>query len=62
MPSAAMFTGLILPACGFLFCLTIWLNLSVAAKITGTIWFAAGLVYDIVQNRRGGSTAIPFES
>jgi putrescine importer len=61
-PGHRMLSGLILPAGGFLFCFTIWLNLSVAAKITGTIWFAAGLVYDIVQNRRGGSTAIPFES
>ena len=34
-PGHRVFSGLILPACGFLFCLSIWLNLSVAAKITG---------------------------
>lgn len=54
--------SLILPAGGFLFCLSIWLNLSRAAMITGAIWFAAGLVYDVVQTRRGKSAAIPIAS
>ena len=59
-PGHRWFSGVVLPACGFLFCLTIWLNLSRPAKITGIIWFAAGFVYDLVQSRRGESAAIPL--
>jgi hypothetical protein len=57
-----IFSGLVLPACGFLFCLSIWLNLSVPAKVAGSIWFVLGFAYDLVKNRRGESAAIPFES
>ena len=60
-PGHRVFSGLVLPACGFLFCLSIWLNLSAPGQNHRLLWFAAGLVYDIVQNRRGGSAAIPLE-
>jgi len=61
-PGHRILSGLILPACGFLFCFSIWLNLSVPAKVAGSIWFVLGFVYDLVKNRRGESAAIPFES
>ncbi len=56
------FSGVVLPACGFLFCFSIWLNLSKPAKIIGSIWFAAGFVFDMIQTRRSGTSAIPLES
>jgi putrescine importer len=33
------------PALGMLFCLWIWLSLPTLAKIVGTVWLAAGVVY-----------------
>ena len=42
---------LLLPACGFLFCALIWLNLPKGAKILGTLWFLAGIAWDAVQTR-----------
>lgn len=39
---------MLLPAAGFTFCLTIWLNLATPAKIMGGIWFAAGVGYDAI--------------
>lgn len=59
-PGHGLFSGAILPACGFLFCLSIWLNLSTPAKIIGAAWFVAGFLYDLVQSRRGGTTEIPL--
>jgi hypothetical protein len=49
-----VFTGVCLPAFGFLFCLTIWLNLSKPAKIVGALWFAAGFAFNLWQSRHGG--------
>jgi uncharacterized membrane protein YoaK (UPF0700 family) len=60
-PGHRVLSGLILPACGFLFCFSIWLNLSRPAKVIGFLWFTAGFVYDLVQTRRGGSASIPLE-
>ena len=60
-PGHRVFSGLVLPAFGFLFCFSIWLNLSRPAKVIGSLWFMAGFVYDLVQNRRGGSASIPLE-
>jgi amino acid transporter len=45
-------TGALLPFTGLLFCLSIWLNLSVSAKIAGSVWFTAGLVFHLVRRRR----------
>jgi amino acid transporter len=53
-PGHGVFTGVCLPAFGFLFCLTIWLNLSNPAKILGAAWFAAGFAFHLWQSRRGG--------
>jgi putrescine importer len=49
-----VFTGVCLPAFGFLFCLTIWLNLSNPAKIVGAVWFAVGFAFNLWQSRHGG--------
>ena len=43
----------LVPALGFLFCLGIWWSLAKPAKIAGGIWFALGLVYNVVQTRAG---------
>jgi amino acid transporter len=48
-----VWAGKIWPALGFLFCLSIWLNLSGPAMVMGGGWFAAGLVCYLVQRRRG---------
>lgn len=46
-----VFTDIVLPAAGFIFCLAIWLNLATPAKIAGTIWFAVGFSYNVVLTR-----------
>lgn len=38
-------TGLLLPGGGFLFCLWIWLNISVSSIIMGSVWFVVGIIY-----------------
>ena len=42
---------LLIPGLGFLFCLAIWLNLSMPAKVAGSIWLVIGLLYDAVKSR-----------
>jgi hypothetical protein len=37
--------NLLAPICGFFVCLLLWWNLNVYAKIAGTIWMVAGLIY-----------------
>lgn len=39
------FTHFVLPVVGFFVCLGLWWNLSVPAKIVGTIWMAAGIAF-----------------
>ena len=60
-PGHRILSGVLLPAVGFLFCLSIWLNLSRAAKITGGAWFLVGLVFHIARRRSGAEPAINFE-
>ena len=38
-------TDLVVPACGFLFCLWIWMSLPDSPKILGGIWFLIGIAY-----------------
>ncbi len=38
-------TNFALPVVGFLVCLGLWWNLSVPAKVVGTIWMAAGIAF-----------------
>lgn len=40
-------TNFVLPILGFFICLGLWWNLSVPAKIVGTIWMAAGIAFGI---------------
>jgi hypothetical protein len=50
-----------MPLAGLLFCFSIWLNLSVSAKIAGSIWFAAGLVFYLIHTRRTSSAETAFD-
>jgi putrescine importer len=40
-------TNFITPMVGFFVCLGLWWNLSVSAKIVGTIWMAAGIAFGV---------------
>jgi amino acid transporter len=40
------FTDALVPLLGFLFCLVIFVSLPTSAKLLGSVWFAAGLLYD----------------
>ncbi|MCC6389726.1 MAG: APC family permease [Bryobacterales bacterium] len=60
-PGHGFFSGVILPAFGFFFCLSIWLNLSKPAKMVGATWFAAGFVYHLIQSRRVSGETPEFE-
>jgi putrescine importer len=46
-----LFANLFLPLGGFLFCLTIWWNLSLPARIAGGLWVAGGLLQLAVRTR-----------
>jgi amino acid transporter len=63
-PGHGRFSGVVLPLTGLLFCFSIWLNLSVPAKIVGSVWFAAGFVFHLIQTRRtaGVEPAFDFSS
>jgi amino acid transporter len=60
-PGHGRFAGAILPLAGLLFCLAIWLNLSVNAKIAGGLWFAGGLVFHLIRTRRTGGAEPAFD-
>ncbi|MFY9530057.1 MAG: APC family permease [Candidatus Acidiferrales bacterium] len=46
-----LFTDVVLPGLGFLFCLMIFLGLAGATKLAGGIWLGAGLVYVAFKTR-----------
>jgi len=46
-----IFSDLLIPLCGFLFCLAIWVSLPGPAKRIGSIWLGAGLVYHVIATR-----------
>jgi amino acid transporter len=52
-----LFTDLVLPALGFLFCGLIWWGLAAPAKIAGGIWFIVGL-FVLASHTRGFRQAI----
>lgn len=60
-PGHGLWGGIVLPGLGFLFCFSIWLNLSRPAQIAGGIWFATGLLFHLWQRRRTGGAAPEFE-
>jgi hypothetical protein len=41
----------VVPIAGFLFCLAIWASLPWPAKIAGSCWLVAGVIYDAAQTR-----------
>jgi putrescine importer len=57
-----IWTNLAVPALGFGICLFIWLNLSVAAKVAGTAWIAAGILYGAIRTKGFRSDLVRFET
>ena len=49
------------PLLGFAICLLLWLNLSRPARIAGTIWVAAGLIFGAVKTRGFRGDLVDFE-
>jgi putrescine importer len=49
------------PLLGFCICFFIWLNLSRPAKIAGTIWIAAGILYGAVRTKGFRPDLVTFE-
>ncbi|NLG03926.1 MAG: APC family permease [Clostridia bacterium] len=47
----AILKWLIIPICGAVICLLIWLSLAFMAKIVGTIWMIIGLIYLAIQTK-----------
>jgi amino acid transporter len=41
----------LVPTLGFLFCLAIWLNLPLPAKVVGGLWLLGGVTYDAIRTR-----------
>jgi putrescine importer len=50
------------PVLGFCICFFIWLNLSSAAKIAGTIWIAVGIAYGAVRTKGFQPELITFDT
>jgi putrescine importer len=46
-----LLTDAIFPATGFVVCLIIWLNLPSPAKIVGTIWLSAGIIFLLIKTK-----------
>ncbi len=53
-------TNLVPPVLGFVICLALWLNLSWPAKLYGSIWMAAGIIFGIWKTR-GFREQLSFE-
>jgi amino acid transporter len=53
-------TNLVPPVFGFIICLALWLNLSRPAKLYGSIWMAAGILFGIWKTR-GFREQLSFE-
>lgn len=49
------------PLAGFLICFYIWLNLRWVAKVAGTIWLAAGIIYGAWRTRGFRGELVEFE-
>lgn len=55
-------TNLAFPLVGFSICCFVWLNLSRPAKIAGTAWIAAGIVYGAIKTRGFRAELVRFEA
>ena len=49
------------PMAGFVICFLLWWNLSVPAKIVGSIWMAAGITFGAIKTRGFRGNLIDFE-
>ena len=49
------------PLLGFSICLYIWLSLRTPAKVVGSIWLAAGVLYGAIKTRAFRKNLISFE-
>jgi amino acid transporter len=54
-------SNLLVPVCGFLVCLLLWLNLSHPAKIAGVIWMGLGIAYGAVKTRGFKADLVSFD-
>ena len=54
-------THFVLPVVGFLVCLGLWWNLSVPAKIVGTIWMLAGIAFGAWKTRGFRGDLVNFD-
>jgi putrescine importer len=60
--SEKRWTNLAFPLLGFAICCFVWLNLSRPAKVAGSIWIAAGMVYGAAKTRGFRAELIRFEA
>jgi hypothetical protein len=54
-------SNLLPPVLGFVICLLLWLNLSTAAKIGGSIWMAIGLAFGAWKTRGFRGDLVNFD-
>jgi putrescine importer len=54
-------TNFLFPLAGFFICLLLWLNLSRPAKIVGSIWMGAGILFGAIKTRGFRGNLIDFE-
>ena len=52
---AAVFKYIVLPACGTIICMALWVNLGMWAMIIGFIWMAIGVAALLINKKRGVS-------
>ena len=54
-------SNFLVPICGFVVCLLLWLNLSKPAKIAGIVWMALGIAYGAYRTRGFKSDLVSFD-
>ena len=54
-------SNFLVPICGFIVCLLLWLNLSKPAKIAGVIWMALGIAYGAYRTRGFKAELVSFD-
>ena len=55
------FSNALMPLLGFAVCLVIWLSLPSPAKITGTIWLTAGIIFLAIKTRGFSDKPVGFD-
>jgi hypothetical protein len=53
--------NLLMPGMGFLICLLLWLNLSRPAKLAGSAWMVAGILFGAWKTRGFRSALVNFD-